>query len=332
MRMLTWFAVVACLFACEKKSGERVRFDPDLLLSAQARYNNVLGDPSVNKAFDTYLDGLFADPALAPVGEQLTTSLASDPNVMGPLRELLEDMEKSEVMKTLVVDLMTANPHATPDQIGELVGQHIEKVFASPHMNASLQTISVELMHRLDTRDAFKPLSNRFDRTITEGYEQKWSNRLIELNGGSVPSPHVATQLILDHALDEKRLEKFLITVLTNNTMRGQSAKLVARTLSVPAVAQELRSVVADLVQDPAIQKHMRALFDLMLATQPDETAIEATLRELLLSERTVADVGRFVRTVFADPSVAKLMGEFVDGVAADTKLRAAFDDLMNGW
>src|ERR1043165_651497 len=109
MRTLTCLAVVACLIGCEKKASERVRLDPGLLFSVQARFNDVLARPSVDKAFDTYFDAVFADRALAPIGEQLETSLASDPKVMGPAQKLLEDMQKSPAMQRLVVDLMKAN-------------------------------------------------------------------------------------------------------------------------------------------------------------------------------------------------------------------------------
>jgi len=333
MRTLTCLAVVACLVGCEKRSAsERVRLDPGLLFSVQARVNDVLARPTVDKAFDTYFDGVFADPQLAPIGEQLATSLASDPKVMGPAQKLLEDMQKSPAMQRLVLDLMKANPHATPDEIGEMVGKHVEKTFASPKVNASFQAIGTELMKRLDTHDALKPLGDRIDRVITEDYEEKWSQRVIDLNGGSTPSPRAATQLMLDHALEGKRLEKFLVATLTNKTLRVQSARLVARTLSLPAVAQELRSVVADLAQDPAIQKQVTELFELMLASQPNDDAIVAKLREILLSKRAVADVGRFVRAVVANADVGKYAGELLDALAADKDLRAAFDDLMNGW
>jgi hypothetical protein len=333
MRTLTCLAVVACLVGCEKRSAsERVRLDPGVLFSVQARVNDVLARPNVDKAFDTYFDGVFADPQLAPIGAQLETSLASDPKVMGPAQKLLEDMQKSPAMQRLVLDLMKANPHATPDEIGEMVGKHIEKTFASPKLNASFQTIGTELMKRLDTHDALKPLGDRIDRAITEDYEEKWSQRIIDLNGGKTPTPAVATRLILDHALEAKRLEKFLVALLTNKTVRSQSAKLVARTLSLPAVAQELRSVVADLAQDPAIQKQVTDLFELMLSNQPDEDAIIAKIREMLLSKRAVTDVARFVRVVVANPDVGKYAGDLVTALAADKELRTSFDDLMNGW
>jgi hypothetical protein len=333
MRTLTCLAVVACLVGCEKSSSsDRVRIDPGLMYSVQARFNEVIAKPSVDKAFDLYFDGLFADPALVPVGEQLATSLASDPKVMGAATKFLEDMQKSSGMQRLVIDLMKANPRATPDEIGEMVGKHIEKTFSSPKLNASFQVIGTELIRRLDTHDALKPLGDRIDRAISDDYEVRWSKRIIELNGGSTPSPRVATQLILDHALEARRLEKFLLAVLTNKTVRGQSARLVARTLSLPSVAQELRAVVADLAQDPVVQQQVMELFDLLLANVPDVDAIAAKLREMLLSKRAVTDVGRFVRVVVANPDVAKLAGEFVDALAADKELRAAFDELMNGW
>jgi hypothetical protein len=69
-----------------------------------------------------------------------------------------------------------------------------------------------------------------------------------------------------------------------------------------------------------------------MLANQPDEDAIIAKLREMLLSKRAVEDVARFVRAVVANPDVGKYAGDLVTALAADKELRTAFDDMMNGW
>jgi hypothetical protein len=331
MRWLACLALVASLTGCEKRT-ERVRLDPGLMFQFESRFTEVLARPAVDKAFDKFFDGVFGDPAVGKIGDQLATSLASDPKVMTPVGKFMQDLQTSPSMQRLVIDLMKANPHATPEEIGELVGKQLETAFASPKLAATFQQIGTDLIRRLDARDTLKPLGDKLDRMITDDYEEKWSRRLVELNDGSTPSPTRATTLLLDHALEAKRLEKFVVVVMTSPTVRAQCAKLVARTLALPDVAQELRALVADLVEDPALVKKMTELFELLLASHPDDKAIESTLRAMLLSKRTVDGASRFLRMVVANPEVAKAVLAMADALAADKDLHAAFDELMTGW
>src|SRR5262249_28533786 len=149
-------------------------------------------------------------------------------------------------------------------------------------------------------------------------YEARWSQRLIELAGGSTPSPARATELFLSHALDAQRLERLLERMLANAAARGESAKLLARVATTPAVIVALKAAVAGLSSDPATEAQIVDGFSALFANEPDFHAADAALRAIVLAPANLARLKHVFQVVGEDPAVARAAATTAAALWAD--------------
>src|SRR5262249_49140476 len=142
---------------------------------------------------------------------------ARDPTIAKSVQQLLRAAQQSPELQRAVRELMKSNPGMSADEIGAMVGKRAETNWATPEVAARWMRAWNRFLPKLQIGAApaifDSAIGARFDAYIGSSSE-RWSQRLIELNGGSLPSPERAAQLYFDRAWSEPRLERFALAAL----------------------------------------------------------------------------------------------------------------------
>jgi hypothetical protein len=329
--VLLLIAVLGLAASCSKQP--QVQFEhAGLERKVEARFKAVLSRPAVNAAVDAFVESLIAEPVVQTAGMAVFESFSADPKTADALGQLMEGIQTLPAMEAAVRDLMTQHPGASADEIGDRIGTQVSNALDTPQLGAVFDQLGDEMLRSVDLSPVTNAFASRIERAISRDDEARWSKRVIELNGGSVPPPARATDLYIDHVWSVSRIEKPVIALLANPTARRESAQLLAAALSIKEVADAVRSLVGQLVRDPAVRAQLLEAFSLCLATPRDDKAVAATARTILLS-RPVLDAGRRMFTALLQSAeIGRRAGAMLDVLGADRAIRAELDALMNNW
>jgi len=327
--------LVATSLAC-KPRGAEVRLDPaSLLPKLTERMTRVVSEPEVTAGFDSLIGAIGADPTLRARGTALLTGMTEDPATAKAMSDVMEQLQSSPGLQQVVAELMAANPQLPADQIGELAGKRIETTWSSQPINQAWMHTWNRLRAKLELGALPKlveagisaRVSNYFDRNST-----RWGDRLIELNGGKLPSSERAVALYLDRAWTEDRMRRFLRNVFANPAVQHELVVTLQRLLALPAVERELKTATKALLSGPGFQRAAIELMNLLLSAAPSPAAVEQQLDALLLPAPVIAALNHMIAAILAEPSVPKILVDAFDHLAADPKLTGDVDQLLDGW
>jgi len=334
-RIALVFCVLVAASAC-KPRGAEVRLDPQSLLPKLGeRMTRVVSEPEVTAGFDALVTAIGADPTLRTRGAALLGGMSSDPATAAAMTDVMTKLQASPGLQKVVRDLMAANPGVSADQIGELVGKRVETSWASPPINQAWMRTWNRLRGKLELGALPKVVEAGISARVTAYFERnstRWGDRLIELNGGKLPSAERAVELYLDRAWTEDRMRRFLRSLLGNPTVQHELIATLRRLLELPTVERELKTAAKTLLSDPAVQHAAIELMTLLLDASPSPAAIEQQLDALLLPAPTIAAINHLIAGILADPAVPKILVDAFDHLAADPKLAADVDQLIDGW
>jgi len=345
-RRASLLLVVAVLaFGCDKRSspGSTSSSDPKgelkfaldgLDTKIERRLDGLWTTAGLDKAMDAFVEGVIAEPSLAEGGSKLFEALGSDPKLSAELEKVMNGLVQSPRVQQLIATMMAAHPG---EDIGKLAGDKVGQTWELPAISKGFEDAFQELLGKVDVKGELGTVSRGIEARITGIFSDgtrtaKWTKRITELNGGTRPSPDQATQLYLDHAWSEARMQKFLTTILSNKTLQLETARFLADLLALSPVDAELRHSVGEIAADPQLQQAASELMIQLLDEHPDIATVTSAQRQLLTSPLTVKAAQRLAHIVLADPKVAELAGMHLGKIAADPVLRAAFDDLIDHW
>jgi len=346
-RRASLLLVVAVLaFGCDKRSapgsassssdnqGELKFALTGLDTKIERRLDGLWTTAGLDKAMDAFVEGVIAEPSLAEGGSKLFEALGSDPKLSAELEKVMNGLVQSPRVQQLIAAMMAAHPG---EDIGKLAGDKVGQAWELPAISKGFEDAFQQLLGKVDVKGELGAISRGIEARVAGIFNDgartaKWTKRITELNGGTRPSPDQATQLYLDHAWSEARMQKFLTTILSNKTLQVETARFLADLIALPPIDAELRRSVGEIAADPQLQQAASELMIQLLDEHPDVATVTAAQRQLLTSPLTVKAAQRLAHIVLADPKVAELAGMHLGKIAADPVLRAAFDDLIDHW
>lgn len=328
--------VLTVVAGCDKRtSRHELAMDLDGLdTQIAARLDRLYASAGVDKNMDGFVEAVLAEPALAGAGAKLFAELGADPKLAAEAEKLLGSLGESPRMLAIVKELMAANPG---QDVGTLAAEKVGKNWETPGIGKNIESSFGELISKLDVKGELGTVSRAIERRLGATFTEPtrtaaWEARLTRLNGGTAPAPRRATQLYVDTAWSDARVQKFLTAVLVNPVLRRETATFLAELLGLDTITTALKTSAIALATDPALQAAGGQLMLELLENVPDIAAITALQRKLLLSPLTVTQAQRLAHVVLSEPKVASLVGLHLDRIAADPALKTAFEELIDNW
>jgi len=328
-------AVLAASVAC-KPRGAEVRLDPATFFpKLTARVTQVMSEPGMSAGFDGLLDAIAADATLRARGAALLAGMTADPETSAAMSGVMAQLQQSPALQRTVAELMTAHPGVSADQIGELASARIQATWSSPPINQAWMQTWNRLRTKLELGALPKAVEVGITTRVSAYFERnnaRWGDRLIELNGGKMPSAERAAEIYLDRAWTEDRMRRFLHSVLASPALQREVAVALQRLLALPTVERELRTATKALISQATVQHAAVEVMILLLASAPAPAAVEQQLDQLLLPAPVVAALNNAIAAILADPSVPTILVDAFDHLAADPELATDVDQLINSW
>jgi len=334
MRWIVLVSVVALAVSC--KRDESVRFDMVAVkLQVQQRMERAMRQPSVTTALDQLIAAVGADPQLRERGTALLASLAADPTIAKSVQQLLGAAQQSPELQRAVRQLMKANPGLSAGEIGAMVGKRAETNWSSSGItdrwmrawNRFLPKLKVGAVPAIfDTA-----IGVRFNAYVDSSSE-RWSRRIIELNGGSLASPERAAELYVDSAWSEPRLERFVLASLKSSRLQTECIAALRRMLDLVTVRDALREAAATVAGDATVRDAAGAVIVQLTDETPVVAVVGGELERLLQAPPVAPAVNKLLARVLGDPEVPKIIVDAFDHLRSDPQLGNAVDQLLDHW
>jgi hypothetical protein len=301
------------------------------------RESEVATNPKVSAAMNEMMTALGKDPGLMLSGGKLFAQVSADPKVAAAGQAVIGQLTSSAAIQKVVMQIMSEHPGATPDQIGELVGAKFSAVTESPELAPAFQTAFNAMLAKLHPQQRFDTMiaktSARLDAYIDAPERvARWSDRLRELNGGSDPGVEKATQLYIDHAWSNDRIEAFMLKVLANPTVRNEAAAMFAEILAQPDLDAKIIEVSGQISADPAMQDGAVQLMQMLISTPIPTADMTNELTKVLTAPVVTTSLDKLIDIVFEDPKIAASVSVHFDKICADPEVKKDFDDLIDHW
>jgi hypothetical protein len=329
---LIWFA------GCRKQ----VEVD-SARLSAQLdqRAAAALETPAVEKSLDNLWALVGADPRVGKSGSALLAALGEDPRLQPGFQRIVADLGKQPVVLQLVRKLMREHPGANPDQIGELVEKRINGVLEGPMFDRVMNKAMGRFLKRPDISSLLDTFGEKVARNphISEVFsstlsgrviEDKWRDRLVALNGGSLPDRARATDLVAAEMFSTERLSKWYVKLYSLPATRREVAAGTARLLDAPAFRRVTADLVASLVGDAGFQKRAIEAMNVLLADAPTDATLENAIARLLDVPVVSKALARWTKALMADRDLAALGDDVLKAVVAAPEIRATIAELAD--
>ncbi len=323
--------------ACDKPRSHVALDMGRLGTDLTARENEVMAGPKVTAAMNDLFTSLGSEPQLLAAGTKLFSRVEADPKIAMAGQTVIGQLTSSPIVQKVVMEIMAANPGASPDQIGEKVGARFQNITSSPAVQPAFQAAFGDLMASLHPQARFKTVLDQTTAKLDAYLSQPervahWSDRLRELNGGADPDPTKATQLYLDHAWSKDRVEAYLLKLFANPTFRKELASTFADLLDQPALQAELLTVASNVAGDKAEQQAAVDLMLLLVQEPIDSAQLSTKLHAALTAPVLTGGLDKVIKIVFEDPKIAAAVSVHFDKLMADPGIRKDFDDLIDHW
>ena len=328
--------VLTALPACKAK----VELDkPRLAAELDKRASAALDTPAVEKSLDELFAAVAADPQVAAAGEKVMNGLGDDPRLQPGFAKIMEALVAQPALKSAVVELMRQHPNASSDQIGELMGQRISAVFASPATSHAIDTAFNGLFKRPELGGVLETFGEKAVRNphmaglisstlADDALEKRWRDTLVTLNGGSVPDRARATDLVADKMLTTERLSRWYVKVYPLPATRREVSAGAARLLEAPAFRRHTGELVAALVGDATFQQRSVDGMNALMARDPAPATVEKAVARLLDAPIVASAVTRWMKAVIDDPELGVIGNDIAKRLAAAPEVRATFAEL----
>jgi hypothetical protein len=293
--------------------------------------------PAVSKATDDALGSLMADSRVSDRLATLVTKLQSDTRIAGAIQVLMTRLMDDPQVVAAVQQLMAENPGATQEQIGEMFGGMFEKRWNTPAVNEAWMEAWNAFQVRLGGGPQLAALWSAILGKLTGGIDdmvstRRTEKRLTELNGGTMPDPAKATQLLLDNMWSTQRIDDLIVKLLGNKTARQATATLIADLLGVDAVAKSVTDQAGAVAASAKVQtKAVKALQALYVKDLKIEN-VRTTLMTFTTDPEIVAAIGGVLETVATSPRVAELGNAWFETVRKDPQMQADLTAFFTTW
>jgi hypothetical protein len=333
-------AIVSVLFlaAC----GKRVQVDPVRLEGLlDARADAALATPVVEKALDELVAAISADPRVGKAGNGIMTALGDEPRLQPSFAHMVAMFAQQPAMLQMVRKLMREHPRATPEQIGALMEKRIGSVFEGPKFDRAFgkafdkfwkRPELSSLMSTFGTKVVRNPqMAQLLSTTLDSGaVEAKWRDRLVALNGGSVPDRQHATELLADQIFSTDRVSKWYAKMYTLPATKREVATGVARLLEAPAFRRLTGDMVVALVGDPEFQKRAVDGMAVLFGDTVSDEALEGAIGRILDAPIVSTALAKWMKGLMDDRELGAIGGDLLRSMVAAPEVRASFAELTD--
>jgi hypothetical protein len=335
-----WFAVASLLWF----AGCRKHLEVDsarLTSQLDKRAAAALETPAVEKSLDDLWAAVGADPRVGKSGGAILNALGEDPRLQPGFQRIVADLGQQPVVLQLVRKLMREHPGANPDQIGALVEKRMNGVLDGPTFDRVMNKAMGRFLKRPDISSLLDTFGEKVARNphISEVFsstlsgpliEDKWRDRLVTLNGGSLPDRQRATDLVADEIFSTQRLSKWYVKLYSLPATRREVAAGTARLLDAPAFRRVTADLVASLVADREFQKRAVEAMNVVLADAPTDAMLENAIARLLDVPVVSTALARWTKALMADRELAALGDDVLKAVVAAPEIRATVAELAD--
>ncbi|HVV88264.1 MAG TPA: hypothetical protein VHE35_34720 [Kofleriaceae bacterium] len=330
---------VALGLSCDRRQ-EPIRFDPSVMAKAQERGAEVMARPDVTAAFSTFLDRLIAEPRLASAASKLMAELQADPVLSHGLTVFGDSLASSPAVTSVAAAMARAHPEWSPADLGTAFGQRVEANWARmPAARASELFLGV-FSRAFDGPDAARFVGHFRERfgSALRGYvesdavERRWTRRIIELGGGSRPSPSKAAELLVDHLWSLDRVAPILIAFFDDPEVVRACAAAAAGALELDHVRAAIVSAGKDVLDDPEVQRRVMAMMPVLLEEDPSPERVLTAVGDVMQTPAIGAAVDKVVAALLADRKVQDAGDQLLTDLGHQPKVHQLADQLLYDW
>jgi hypothetical protein len=162
--------------------------------------------------------------------------------------------------------------------------------------------------------------------------KQRWSKRLVELNGGTRPDPGKAADLYIDTAWTEERLRTFLVRAMANPEVRSALVGTLRKVLADPALRAHLVRATRTLAGDQELRAAVIDVFVVVLAPDPTPAMAQEKVRALFAPPSVLAAVNDLAQNLLGEKALHEILDAALRDAAKAPSVRDALDELCDGW
>jgi hypothetical protein len=331
-----FIALIGLVIGCDKagSSGSLV-VDDSVWIRVIPKVEAAMERPSVDGALDTVMNGVVEDPKLLIAGTTLLTQLSADEKISGPLEDLITRITQDKNIQAEVMRLMAEHPEATPDQVGELVGQRFEQVWSTkPVSDAWMASFNLYLskMRGGPEGQRVRALFDGIRAPVVDSSRlAKWSKRLETLEGKALTGRE-AQDAYIRHAWSDARIDKFAIAVSKNKALHRITAQALADMLSLPSLRGDLQTTSVALLSDAQIRENVLTALILFSLKDPPIDKVRVALNELMTTPALIQVSGKLVGRVLDNKDVRGIVDRWYEACRSDASIRAAFVEFLDNW
>lgn len=306
------------------------------------RMDQAIARPAFDQAMKELLTSLTSDDSLSAQGEALFEALGKDPRLAARAAEFQESLGNEPAMTELVTRLMADHPGASPDQIGELAGEHIDRQTGSQAFDEAFDLAIDRLFERPQLNAAFDDFgaaaanNPQFERGITTALHdidyRPLVKRLSALDGGREPDAARTSQLLIDHAFTTDRIEALVLDWLHLPETRSELRRLTSDVLQAPSFRRRVATLFFQLLSDPDVQASLRDCFVVLLDAHPNQAQMKERFRKGLDTPRMDTMLASFVKELMQDPALRTLGSRFLERVANSQGFETSMQRFMMDW
>jgi hypothetical protein len=327
--------LIAVVVGCRREEPV-LPMDTDIKAQISRRVTEAMKQPSAMNGLDALFDAISADPRVILAGSALFAILADDPTIAGPLEGMLDKVAEHPDMQAAVAALMQEHPEATPDQIGGLVEQQFQTMWASPPVNEAWLAAFNKFVAKIGTRAEIKlvntALEQRLARIEMTDRTGQWNARLTALNNGKRPDHARAKELYLQHAWSDVRIQRFTAALAANPVVREETAKAVSDLLALKSLRRDCQAAARTLVADEAMLANSTTILSVLSSPRPSIERVRTSLDQLMTTPVLIEASTTLLSRVVADVQVRDIVDRWFEKLSTDPSVRAEFAKLLDGW
>jgi hypothetical protein len=328
-------ALLCLVFGCEKTGQSNLVVDDAVWVRVIPKVEAAMERPAFDGALDTVMNGVAEDPKLLIAGTTLLTQLAADEKISGPLEDVITRITQNKEIQAEVMRLMAEHPEATPDQVGDLVGQRFEQVWSSKPVSDMWMASFNLYLSKMRGRPEGQRVRALFDGirapVVDRARIAKWAERLEALEGKRLTGRD-AQDAYIRHAWSDARLDKFATAISKNKALHRITAQALGDLLALPSLRGDLQTTSVALLSDAQIREHVLAALVLLSLQDPPIDKVRVALNDLMTTPALIEASGKLVGRVLDNKDVRGIVDRWYAAFRADPSIRAELVDFLDNW
>lgn len=296
----------------------------------------------VDAALTQLIERAAESPSVAAAGRDLMSKLGESPELGEAGERFQSQLASLPAMQTLVARLMAEHPGAAPQEIGELAGAYVGKAFEAPSVDHAMDAAFDRLFERPSLKAAFEHLGDDFaasafvERALTQSLsaadQEQIDAKLKALNGGNVPTPERAEQLMAQHAFTHERVEKLALDWIALPETERAVEEVLRELVKAEAFQHHVEHLLVRLLQKPEVQRAMITAMNALLENYEDEPRVTAAIAAVFDTPIVEEELTAFTEQVIADPALGAAVRPPLTRLVESPGFRSAFRDFALTW